>query len=775
MGLLRKVLGKCGFVAAAMIMLLQTLIFIPAAAAVGTNLIANESVETAASATAPQNWLSDKWGTNKATFTYQNVGHTGNKSLKVDMTSRTSGDAKWYFTNVAVKPNTKYTYSEYYTSNVASEIDIEYTSTANKLSYKSLATPAASITWKQQQKTFTTPATVKSLTIFHVIDKVGSIQTDDFSLVEGDGTVVTPPVTPPGPTAPTVSLTAPANGTTVKDTIAVSANATDAVAVSGVQFKLDNVNLGAEDTAAPYTVNWDTKTVANGNHTLTATARNGANLTATATNTVSVSNIIPTPPTVAFTAPINGATISGTQTLSATASDTIGMAGVSFAVDNVILGSEDTIAPYSTTWDTKTIANGTHILSATARNTSGQTNMATVTVTVNNVVTPPTPPTPPAVINLLSNPSFETANGTMPANWLTSNWGTNTSAFTYLTTGHTGARSVKTEITAYTNGAANWYYTPITVTAGKTYKYENWFQSNVASEIDAEVTMADGTVQYNYVTTVPANAAWTKVSAQFTAPVGAKSVMVYQILAAKGWVIADDYSLSEYTPAQLNRAMVSLTFDDGWRTIATNGLPLLNKYGLVSTQYLNSEPIMGGYPDYMTYTQVKAFASAGSELAWHTKTHADLTTLAVAAIDGELTIPSAFLTGTGQPASAFKNFATPYGAYNPTAINEIKKFYRSHRSTDVGYNTKDSFDIYNIKVQNITNTTTPAQVQAWIQQAQNDKTWLVIVYHEVDAAAEDPTYAVTPANLDAELNIVKQSGITVKTINAALDEIQAQL
>ena len=61
-------------------------------------------------------------------------------------------------------------------------------------------------------------------------------------------------------TAPTVSLTAPADGATVSGTINVTATASDNVGVVGVQFLLDGNNLGAEDTTAPYSVSWDTST-----------------------------------------------------------------------------------------------------------------------------------------------------------------------------------------------------------------------------------------------------------------------------------------------------------------------------------------------------------------------------------------------------------------------------------------------------------------------------------------------------------------------------------
>ena len=55
-------------------------------------------------------------------------------------------------------------------------------------------------------------------------------------------------------TAPTVAITAPAGGSTVSGTISMTASASDNVGVAGVQFRLDGVNLGAEDTAAPYSV-----------------------------------------------------------------------------------------------------------------------------------------------------------------------------------------------------------------------------------------------------------------------------------------------------------------------------------------------------------------------------------------------------------------------------------------------------------------------------------------------------------------------------------------
>jgi hypothetical protein len=193
---------------------------------------------------------------------------------------------------------------------------------------------------------------------------------------------------PTDTTPPTVAMSAPANGATVSGTITVSATASDNVGVVGVQFLLDGANLGTEDTASPYSVSWNTTTAGNGSHTLSARARDAAGNTAIASVTVTVSNVDTTPPVVSISAPANGATLSGTITVSATASDNVGVAGVQFQLDGSNLGAEDTASPYSVSWNTATASNGAHTLSAIARDAAGNKTTATVNVIVTNI--PPT-------------------------------------------------------------------------------------------------------------------------------------------------------------------------------------------------------------------------------------------------------------------------------------------------------------------------------------------------------------------------------------------------
>jgi hypothetical protein len=118
------------------------------------------------------------------------------------------------------------------------------------------------------------------------------------------------PISPlPDTTAPTVSITSPTNNSTIGGTVTLSATAQDPIiqgrttsGILGVQFKLDNINLGPEVTTSPYSGAWNTLGVTIGNHTLTAVARDFAGNTTTSnpiyitvSNTTSSQSPTPTP------------------------------------------------------------------------------------------------------------------------------------------------------------------------------------------------------------------------------------------------------------------------------------------------------------------------------------------------------------------------------------------------------------------------------------------------------------------------------------------------
>ena len=203
----------------------------------------------------------------------------------------------------------------------------------------------------------------------------------------------TPPPPPSDTTPPTVSLSSPTGGT-VSGTVTVSANATDNVGVTRVDFFV-NGTLKASDSTSPYQYSWNTTTLANGSATLRATAYDAAgNIGQSSTVTVNVANAAPpdtTPPSVSIASPTGG-NVAGTVTVSANASDNVGISRVDFYVNGALAGT-DSATPYQYSWNTTALANGSATLRAVAFDAAGNsTQSATVTVNVANTVNVAPPP-----------------------------------------------------------------------------------------------------------------------------------------------------------------------------------------------------------------------------------------------------------------------------------------------------------------------------------------------------------------------------------------------
>ena len=110
-----------------------------------------------------------------------------------------------------------------------------------------------------------------------------------------------------------------------------------------------------------------------------------------------------TAPTTAITSPAAGSTVSGTVTVTASASDNVGVTRVELYVDGVLLAT-DTASPYSASWNTAGASNGSHTLTSKAYDAAGNVGTsAGVTVTVSN-----TAPSCATSSQLFGNPGFET-------------------------------------------------------------------------------------------------------------------------------------------------------------------------------------------------------------------------------------------------------------------------------------------------------------------------------------------------------------------------------
>jgi len=92
-----------------------------------------------------------------------------------------------------------------------------------------------------------------------------------------------------------------------------------------------------------------------------------------------------TPPVIGFTAPGNGASVTGNVSITVSATDNTAVSSVTLTIDGVPVAT-DTSSPYTFAWNTSAVLNGSHTLSATAIDSAGNTNTSSIAVMVINVL-----------------------------------------------------------------------------------------------------------------------------------------------------------------------------------------------------------------------------------------------------------------------------------------------------------------------------------------------------------------------------------------------------
>ncbi len=692
------------------------------------NLVQNADLETV-NGNIPLGWIANTWGNHTAVHTYPVTGWNGGKAARTEITAYSpvngTGDAKWYFQKVPVTPGREYRYTDHYRSSTISDIIGEYTLSDGTFHYFGLAKEIQPIaTWQTVTGTFAPPVNATHVTFLHLISAVGFVEVDDVELIDIGAGI------PSETNAPVVNFMNPLAGQTVSGTVTLTANSTDDTAVTYIFYAVDGIPITGQITTAPYAFDWNTTTVANGAHTLKATTHDpfGNNSTDTITVMVDQAFVDTITPAVSVTSPLNGSTISTIDTIQVHATDNLRVAGTTLLIDGVAVGAEDTVAPYAFDWDSNSVPNGTHTISARARDAAGnQTTSTLVTVTVNNPVATP---------NMILNGSLETDTNadSIPDHWIKGGWGTNNRVYTYPSVGPDGSRAAKIQITTYTDGDAKWYFENVPVVAGNIYTIEDLYRSDVQTNVTIRYTMTDGTIQYTGVANpLATSGVWASFSHTFTVPAGVSSLTVMHILNKAGSLEVDNVVLNPGTPAKFVKGMVSFTFDDGWLSQYTTALPILNAAGMKAGFYIITHETAD--PIYVNPSQILEFQATGHEVGGHTQTHPDLTMLTVAEQHTEIEGSRADLLALG--VTTVDTFLYPHGGYND-GIKTITQNagYIAARSVDRGFNTPTT-DKFALKIQSVNRTTTIEEVQNWINQAAANNVWLVLMFHQID---DDPTH-----------------------------------
>ena len=216
-----------------------------------------------------------------------------------------------------------------------------------------------------------------------------------------------------------------------------------------------------------------------------------------------------------------------------------------------------------------------------------------------------------------------------------------------------------------------------------------------------------------------------------------------------------------------NEAVVSLTFDDGCKTVYTAAFPILEEYGLVGVNYVIADRLDKETGNYLNVEQLGEMAEAGWETASHSKSHQSLVEMSQEEMEMELRKSKKFLQDFG---FTVENFATPFGHWDETVQELASKYYRSLRNTEKGYNDFEDPDYYNLKIKPVFDWTSVHEARGWIDQANNKGSWLILTFHSIDSS--DNTYSMEKEALEEIVKYVHEENVRVATVTEVLDDLE---
>lgn len=219
--------------------------------------------------------------------------------------------------------------------------------------------------------------------------------------------------------------------------------------------------------------------------------------------------------------------------------------------------------------------------------------------------------------------------------------------------------------------------------------------------------------------------------------------------------------------------IVSLTFDDGWKSAIQNAYPLLHKHGAVGTFYIISKCLDDTeFPEYMNVMDVRVLHMNGHEIGSHTRSHKHLPELSEQEAYDEIVDGKKDLEKHGFWP---KTFAYPYGDWNPYVVKQVREAgFLAARSIIKHYNQAQT-NPYLLGCEHVNQKTTLREIKEWVDSMENAPIWLILMFHQIEPTEvlnkRKWIYGTTPRVLDQTLRYLRDANIRVMTVKDAMDQL----
>lgn len=204
--------------------------------------------------------------------------------------------------------------------------------------------------------------------------------------------------------------------------------------------------------------------------------------------------------------------------------------------------------------------------------------------------------------------------------------------------------------------------------------------------------------------------------------------------------------------------VVTFWFDDAWSSQYDTAFPVIEEAKYKAALAIPTKLV--NFDAYMNWHQIRKVHYKGWQVMSHSRTHnCDLVDGNIDQIKDEILGGKSdleYLAGINSDL-----YVAPCGRTSPLADQVVKDNFAFQRIVEPGLNPIPVRNRYEIKVKevSVSHGTTAEEVKEWLAEAKATRSWLVLMFHQVDNGGDE--HSINPEVLEDIVYEVQKSGLQV--------------
>lgn len=385
-------------------------------------------------------------------------------------------------------------------------------------------------------------------------------------------------------------------------------------------------------------------------------------------------------------------------------------------------------------------------------------------------------PSSPLGPNLIRNGNAEESgpNPEQPAYWEADRWGENTGETRWQkavesTDAIADQAYLERSLQNHTSGDAKWIFEGVSLQPDRWYEYTDSYRSDGRNRLIMLCQNPEGKRFFNNVWQTNKQSNWGSQSFRFYGgPYADCKASVMHVLDRNGFLHTDQHQLKEVSAQPLQRALVSISFDDIWKSVTNEGMAPLDKRGWKGSFYITRKFAESTQnPEYAKTKDIQKLIQTGHEVGAHGDVHSLMSTLSDEYIYDELNATYSYLKNLGQIP---EGIAYPFGDFSENVERETQRFHSYARTSLVGLNDK-TVNRYRLRIVPVSDSSDTETLKRWIDFAKASKTWVIFLFHDLSDTPKDFEYTTSLQQYKDVLDHIEAQKLTVLPVKSALAEV----